>query len=70
MSISYNDAFSGLLKVLQKCGLKAGTFTEKYAQTRDTLRVKASETVKKRRKQLHSKRKGYQDKNEEVEGKM
>ena len=73
--ISYNDGFSGLLKVLKACGLKTGILTERFVQTHDTIRVKASdrrssEPVKMRRKKLHCIRKGYQDKNEEVEGEM
>lgn len=71
--IGYNDGYEGLLKLIQCCGLEPGAYTKRFFSREDISRVKAStkrssEKVKLRRKVLHSKRKGYQDKNLETEG--
>ena len=41
--ISYNDGFSGLLEVMRRCGLEPGTYTRKYFQKSDIVRIKHSD---------------------------
>ena len=71
--INFNDGAIGFKTVLEKLFLLDGYFTNKYCLVADQGRIKASDRksmphVKKDRKRLHAKRKGYGDKDLENEG--
>ena len=71
--IEFNDGSCGIIDVYEKLGLVAGRKTAEGCKKKDKLRieqqsVKSSEKSKKRRKKLRSLRKGYADKEEELEG--
>ena len=71
--VDFNEGMEGICKVAQHLGLKHGKFMVERSMALDAERISASENklsekVKKRRKKLRSLRKGYEDKETEVEG--
>ena len=71
--ITFNDGASGIHTVLKNLHLHDGYFTNLYCEQHDTSRVKvadrkSSPITKQRRKKLRARRKGFQEKNKEIEG--
>ena len=71
--ITFNDGFQSVSRVIQEIGMLPGQFFQQGAVNKDSRRTdlcsrKSSESYIKRRKQLRAKRKGYIDKEREIEG--
>ena len=71
--VQYNEGATRINCVMKRLGIVPGKFMTKAGKIRDKKRLnnslrKSSETGKKRRKQLRSARKGYEDKEKEQEG--
>ena len=73
--IQYNEGATGINCVMRRLGIIPGRFMSRSAKIRDKKRLngsfkKSDEKGKKRRKQLRSTRKGYEDKEKEQEGEI
>ena len=70
--LSFNDGGKGILAVLMYLGLKAGYFifglTHKNETRIKKTNIKAGDTGKNRIKKLRATRKGYEDKDKDLEG--
>ena len=71
--IEFNEGKSGKQKVIKALGMSTGMFTMKGCSRMDTMRIsnsvrKSAEKIKKRRKQLRAKKKGFADMEKEQEG--
>ena len=71
--VQYNEGATGINCAMKRLGIVPGKFMTKAGKIRDKKRLnnslrKSSETGKKRRKQLRSARKDYEDKEKEQEG--
>lgn len=69
----FNDGNVSILKHFEKLGINPGRFTSSAVGVTNRKRIylsdlKSAEKAKKRRKQLRSLKKGFEDKNEEQEG--
>jgi hypothetical protein len=70
--VEFNDGNHGIKPVFHQLGLHFGPYVESNSREMDKIRIrvmtdKSSVPVKLRRKKLNSKRKGYQDKERDVE---
>ena len=71
--LQFNEGASGINDVMRRLGIQPGFFMINSAKQRNKKRLnnsinKSSEKGKKRRKKLRSLKKGYEDKEKEVEG--
>ena len=73
--MNFNSGASELLHVMRILNMEPGTFTLKYCEERDKVRIKRmklkmSTEGKRRRKKRRAIRKGFADKNEAEEGEV
>ena len=71
--LQFNEGVSGINDVMRRLGIQPGFLMINSAKRRNKKRLndsinKSSEKGKKRRKKLRSLKKGYEDKEKEVEG--
>ena len=71
--ISFNEGMNSILKVMQHYGMSEGYFTNRYCNNKDAKRIKelnrkSMDYAKKARKRKRAERKGYCDKDKEIEG--
>ena len=69
----FNDGTASFISVLRRLGINPGHFTTAQCREKDIRRIdcskrKSTDTVMSRRKHLRAVRKGFLDKNAEVEG--